>query len=91
MATDPNLLRAIKSRLRRVYASNLAGLKQESERVFALATETVTITSHNFADGGASGEVTCPAGLYLQAIEEIIAELDVDAPRASIAAVAYFR
>lgn len=91
MATDPNLLRALKSRLRRVYASNLAGLRAESDRVFALATEAVTLTSHNFTDGGASGELTCPRGLYLAALEDVLAELDTDAPRASLAAVAFFR
>ncbi len=91
MATDPNLLRALKSNLRRRYASDLAGLKRESDRVFALTTEAVTITSHNFTDGGSSGEITCPRGLYLAALEDIIAELDTTAPRPSIAAVAYFR
>ena len=91
MATDPNLLRALKSRLRRVYASDVNGLKRESDRVFALATEAVTITSHNFVDGGAAGEITCPRGLYLTAIEDVLAELDTTTPRPSIAAVCYFR
>lgn len=91
MATDPNLLRALKSSLRRRYASDLTGLRAECDRVLALATEAVTITSHNFVDGGASGEVSCPRGLYLAALEDTLAELDATAPRGSIAAVCYFR
>ena len=91
MATDPNLLRALKATLRRKYADDIAGLKIEAARVFALALSEVTITSSNFADGAASGEITCPRGLYLQALEDIIAELDDTTARASNVAVAFFR
>ncbi len=91
MATDPNLLRALKANLRRRYASDLVGLKREADRVFPLATEVVTITAHSFVDGSANGEITCPRGLYLAAIEEVLAELDTTVPRASNCAVAYFR
>jgi len=91
VATDPNLLRALKANLRRRYASDLVGLKREADRVFVLATEAVTITAHSFVDGSASGELTCPRAVYLAAIEEVLTELDTTAPRASICAVAYFR
>lgn len=91
MAADPNLLRALKANLRRRYAADLVGLKREADRVFPLATQAVTITTHSFVDGSATGEITCPRAVYLQALEDIIAELDVTAPRSSCAAVAFFR
>lgn len=91
MATDPYLLRALKSYLRRRYASDLVGLRAEADRVFPLATEQVTITSHSFVDGSATGMITCPGAVYLAAIEEVLTELDITAARPSICAVAYFR
>lgn len=91
MATDPNLQRALKSYLRRHYASDLNGLRRQAESVWQQATESVTITTHSFVDGSASGEITCPRGVLLAAIEDVLAELDPTAPRASIAAVCYFR
>ncbi|MBU3720727.1 MAG: hypothetical protein FGM22_08225 [Burkholderiaceae bacterium] len=41
---------------------------------FASATEEVTITTHNVDGAGASGVVSMPKWLLLQAIEEVLAE-----------------
>ena len=91
MAAEPNLLPALKLKLRRKYASDLVGLKKLSDEVFARATEVVTITGHNFAEGGSTGEITCPRSTLLQAVEELILELDPSAPRPSQTAVCFFR
>ena len=91
MATDPTLLPALKLKLRRKFATDLNGLRRLSDEVFQQAQEQVTIHTHGFSDGSASGEITCPRSVLLLAIEEILAELDPDAPRPAIAAVAYLR
>lgn len=91
MADEPNLLYALKLKLRRKYASDLPGLKTLSDEVFAKATQTVTITSLSAEGESSAGEITCSRSTLLQAIEEVILELDDTAPRPSSTGVAYFR
>ncbi|AKC83775.1 hypothetical protein IMCC26134_15105 [Verrucomicrobia bacterium IMCC26134] len=83
MPADYNLLATLRQYLRRKYASNLTGLRAMADTTFASATETVTLTSLSAEGGSHSGEITCPKGLLLEAIESILLELDDTAPRAS--------
>jgi hypothetical protein len=87
MPADYNLQAALKSYLRRKYAADITGLRKEADRVFAEATETVTLTSLSAEGGSQAGAITCPKGLLLLILEELITELDVTAPRYSQAAV----
>jgi len=84
---DYNLQTALRLYLRRRYAGNLTGLRQLAEKTFSEATETVTLTSLGAEGGSQSGQITCPKGLLLLVVEELIAELDLASPRESQAAV----
>lgn len=74
---------ALEKYLRRRYATNLAGLKALADKYWADTSEdTVTITGQSFEGGQANGMITCPRGLLLDVVEDLIAELDPDnAPR----------
>ena len=85
------LLATLKQRFRRVYASDVLGLKRLADSYFAEATETVTINQLAFEGGSSAGEITCPKAIALQAAEEVLLELDTTIPRASNSAVAFFR
>lgn len=87
MPADYNLQAALKSYLRRKFASNLPALRAEADRIFLEATETVTLVTLSAEGSSQSGQITCPRGLLLLVLEELIAELDPAAPRASQAAV----
>lgn len=84
---DYNLQAALKPRLRRRYAQDLTGLKKLADETWASATETVTLTSLGAEGGSQAGQISCPKGLLLLVIEELIAELDTTAPRESQSAV----
>jgi hypothetical protein len=88
MAADYNLQSALRSYLRRKFATDLTGLRRLADDTFCAATDTVTLTSLGFEGGSQSGQITCPKGLLLGVIESLIAELDPTAPApAPIAAV----
>lgn len=76
MPSDFSLQAALKPRLRRRYAQDLVGLKMLADHTWAEATDTVTLTSLSAEGGSQSGSITCPKGLLLLVIEELIAELD---------------
>lgn len=80
---DYALLPTLKQYLRRTYASDLVGLRRLADETFRDATETVTLTSLSAEGGSQSGQVSCPKGLLLQAIEEVLQELDPTIPTAS--------
>ena len=83
-AADHNLLRTLCQYLRRKYATNLTGLRALADTTFAAATgDTVTLTALSAEGGSQSGEITCPRGLLLEAIETVLLELDTTAPRGS--------
>jgi hypothetical protein len=82
-----NLQAALRSYLRRRYATDLTGLRRLADETFVAATDTVTLTSLSAEGGSHAGSITCPKGLLLLVIEDLIAELDPTAPRASNAAV----
>lgn len=82
-AADHALLRTLAQYLRRKYATNVTGLRALADTTFAAATETVTLTSLSSEGGSQSGEITCPRGLLLEAIETVLLELDSTAPRGS--------
>lgn len=67
-------LAGVKSYLRR--NKTLQELKDLADSVFSSATEEVTITSLGSEGGSTSGVVSFPKWLLLQALEELIAELD---------------
>lgn len=80
---DYALLATLKQYLRRRYAADLVGLRRLADETFADATETVTLTSSGAEGGSHSGQITCPKGLLLQAVEEVLQELDSTVPRGS--------
>lgn len=87
MAVDYNLLGTIRDYLRMKYATDVTGLRRLADETFAAATETVTLTSGSFEGGSHAGVMNCPKGLLLQAIMDVLKELDATIPRAPIAAV----
>jgi hypothetical protein len=68
---DHQKISGIKAYLR--YKS-LAELQPLADAIFASATEEVTITGTNADGGSASGEVTFPKWLFLQAVMDVRAE-----------------
>ena len=66
--------------LRRKYANDLEGLKTLAETVAGSAFSTVTITGNAFEGGSANGQITFEPLEYLGAVEDLIAELDPEAP-----------
>lgn len=76
MPSDADKLSTVKQYMRRKYSGNVAKLKRDADDLFDLATEEVTITSSGFEGGNTSGQVSFPKILLLQAIEELILELD---------------
>ena len=84
---------AYKQYLRRTYASDVPGLRALAEQLVKELSDTVTITSQSFEGGSHSGQITMPPGLKLQAVEELIAELDAagTVPRAPRSSVVYFK
>lgn len=71
---DSEKIAGVKSYLRR--NKTLLELKALADSTFASATEEVTITSIGTEGSSTSGQVSFPKWLLLQALEEIIAELD---------------
>lgn len=88
---DASRIATVKQYLRRKYAGDVNGLKALANQVAESAVAAVTITGQTFEGGSAQGTVTFEKLAYLAAVEAVILELDSDAPRPSIAAVAYFR
>lgn len=84
-ADDHSLKNAIRRYLRRT--QTLDGLKALATQTFAQATETVTLTSLSAEGGAQAGQITCPKGLLLDVLEELIEQLDSTVPRDSSAAV----
>ena len=78
---DADRIDAYKTYLRRKYAEDLPGLKTLADELIANgALDEVTITSNSFEGGSAQGQVAFDPMAKLKAVEEIIAELDDDAP-----------
>jgi hypothetical protein len=71
---DSEKIAGVKSYLRR--NKSLVELKALSDSTFASATEEVTITSIGTEGSSTSGQVSFPKWLLLQALEELISELD---------------
>ena len=71
---DALKIAGVKSYLRR--NKTLVELKALSDSTFASATEEVTITSIGTEGSSTSGQVSFPKWLLLQALEELISELD---------------
>lgn len=68
---DQNKIAGIKRYLARTKTTS--ELETLADTTFASASEEVTITSHNVDGAGASGIVSLPKWLLLQAIEELLA------------------
>lgn len=79
MMDDAAKLATAKQYLRRTYASNLAGLVALATTLAATAFDAVTITGNQFEGNQAQGQLIFPRLMYLQAVEEMIAELDPSA------------
>jgi hypothetical protein len=71
---DALKIAGVKSYLRR--NKTLVELKALADSVFLTATEEVTITSIGTEGSSTSGQVSFPKWLLLQALEELISELD---------------
>lgn len=71
---DSEKIAGVKSYLRR--NKTLLELKALADSTFASATEEVTITSIGTEGSSTSGQVSFPKWLLLQALEELISELD---------------
>jgi hypothetical protein len=71
---DALKIAGVKSYLRR--NKTLVEIKALSDSTFASATEEVTITSIGTEGSSTSGQVSFPKWLLLQALEELISELD---------------
>lgn len=84
---------AYKQYLRRTFATNLPGLRTLADTFAAELADSVTITSQSFEGGSHAGQITMPVGLKLQAVEEILVELDSTGtvPRRCTQSVAYLR
>lgn len=68
-----------KAGLRLLYANDVAGLKKiVHDLMEGAASDTVLITSHNFVDGGASGQAHLEPLARLNAAISVLAELDPD-------------
>lgn len=93
MPADYNQLATIKSYLLMTYsgAEGIATLKALATSTFAAATETVVLTTLSFEGGSGSGEMNCPKGLLLQAIMEVLQQLDPTIPRTPNSAICVFR
>lgn len=79
--SDAAKIATAKQYLRRKYSDDVEGLKAQADDLYGLATEEVTITSQGFEGGSASGQVSFPKWLLLNAIESLIVELDPEAAR----------
>lgn len=76
MPSDADKINTIKQYMRRKWS--VTKLQTEADALFLMATEEVTITSQGFEGGTASGQISFPKILTLQAIEELLLELDPD-------------
>jgi hypothetical protein len=79
--TSAEKINTAKSYLRRKYATNVQGLKALAEQVATGAFEAVTITGNGYEGGTAQGQLTFEPMEYLAACEQLIQELDEDAPQ----------
>ncbi|MFA5262365.1 MAG: hypothetical protein WC378_00970 [Opitutaceae bacterium] len=78
---DAELKEALELYLRRNFTNNIPGLRALAEKAWKETTEdSVTITSHGFDGGSASGAITCPRHMLLVAVERLLAEIDPAAP-----------
>lgn len=73
--TDPVKSAGIKKYLRRTYTNRIDELKALANSCFGKAVEEVIIVNTAAEGGSAGGEVSMPAGILLNAIEEVLAEL----------------
>lgn len=90
--TDADAIYAAKLYLRRVFASNLTGLKALASTVAAEAFDSVTLTGQSFEGGSHTGQLVFPRLAYLRAIEELIIELDpASVPPAASSTSAFYR
>lgn len=78
MASAQDLI-TVKQYIRRNWS--VAKMKAEADKVFECATEEVTITSTGFEGGTTGGQMNFRKMTLLQALEELIMELDPSAPR----------
>lgn len=69
-------INTLKQGLRIKYATDLTGLRRLWESVFAGSTEFVEITGTAYEGGNASGQLVLERLEYLQAVQDILAELD---------------
>lgn len=78
---DADRIDAYKTHLRRKYADDLDGLKALADELIENgALDEVTITSNSAEGASAQGQVAFDPMAKLKAVEEVIAELDDDAP-----------
>lgn len=75
---DAAKLETVKQYLRRKYASDVPGLKTLADRIAESAVRAVTITGQTFEGGSAQGQITFEKLAYLNAVEQLILELDPD-------------
>lgn len=79
--TSADRIQAAMRYLRRKYAANIPGLKALADQVAVEAFDAVTITGNGYEGGNASGMLTFERLEYLSAVENLICELDPDAPQ----------
>lgn len=76
MATSNVNPATLQTYLRIKYRGDPTGLRRLADETFAEATETVTLTANSHEGGSASGVINCPKGLLLEAIMDVLAEID---------------
>jgi hypothetical protein len=86
---DAAKLETVKQYLRRKYATNVEGLKTLADRIAESAVKAVTITGQTFEGGSAQGVITFEKLAYLNAVEQLILELDPDNTPKAPPAVAF--
>ena len=75
---DAARIQTVKRHLRRTYKDNLTGLKALQISVSAGATEAVELTGNSFEGGSANGQLVFERLAYLQAILDVLDEMDPD-------------
>lgn len=64
--------------LRMKYTGQVPALRALADKIAEGAFEAVTLTGQQFEGGSHQGQLVFPAMLYLQAVLQLIAELDPD-------------
>lgn len=75
---DAARIQTVKRHLRRTFKNDLIGLKAKCTEVAAGATEAVELTGNSFEGGSANGQLVFERLAYLQAILDILDEMDPD-------------